>query len=385
MKKIFTLAAASAMAATALSAQAQVVVDGVLNATEMTAGNYVLLGKFTNPRGFGDFGLLSLYAASTSTKVYFFVGGTVENNGNGFQLFLDLPKAGGVPAGTALPAGPAGSYYEKITAKMELPVDLALTLRATAPKAVDYKIEAASYTNATTVVAKNVTSTTPLAGSGTALTLLPDVAFPELAGARVSYKNTTAGNILTNPGNVTPNTAAGYGGAGSYGWEIELDRAAIGGLTGTPRLNVFAIQNGGDGSYFSTDFIPQATTVPAGNAVNIGNGNVDFATVPGLQSAGINLTATGVTLGAKAAQAAAALLFSAYPNPGSAVTVNYTVPQGKQAVALSVYDATGKQVRTLREAQSGSQSYKLANLQAGIYVVKLNVGGQQTSSKVVIE
>ena len=60
MKKIFTLAAAGVLAATTLGAQAQVVLDGQLTAPEITSGNYVLIGKFTNPRGFGDYGLLSL-------------------------------------------------------------------------------------------------------------------------------------------------------------------------------------------------------------------------------------------------------------------------------------------------------------------------------------
>ena len=88
MKKIFTLATAATLAAASFSAQAQVTVDGVLTAPELTSGNYVLLGKFTNYRSFGDHGLLSMYAASTPTKLYIFVAGTVETNLNGFQLFM---------------------------------------------------------------------------------------------------------------------------------------------------------------------------------------------------------------------------------------------------------------------------------------------------------
>ena len=159
MKKLFTLAAASALAVASLQAQAQTItVDGVLNAAEISATNYVLVGKFTNSRGFGENqGLLSLYAASTATKVYFFVGGTVQNNTNAFQLFLDLPTAGGVPAGTALPASAAGTYNADLTAKLELATDLSLSLRSVTNEtgtnvATNFRIEAAKYTNATTVV-----------------------------------------------------------------------------------------------------------------------------------------------------------------------------------------------------------------------------------------
>ncbi|WP_375417666.1 T9SS type A sorting domain-containing protein [uncultured Hymenobacter sp.] len=386
MKKVFTLATASVLAAASLSAEAQVAVDGVLNANEITAGNYVLIGKYTNPRGFGDYGLLSLYAASTATKVYFFLGGTVQNNGNAFQLYMDLPAAGGVPAGTVLPGASAGTSFEKMVAKMDLPVDMALALRATAENATDFKIEAASYTNATTAASKKVTAdAAPLLGDGTALTLPVDAAFPMLAGARVAYRNSSDGKVLTNPGNTTPNTGATYGAAGSFGWEIELDRTAIGALTGTPALTVFALQNGGDGGFLSSDFIPQTSTPLTTNNGNLAEATgVDFGTIAGRQAATLNLTATGVTL-ANRGQVAKALRFGVYPNPGSAVSVDYVVPQGKQNVTLSVIDATGKQVRSVSAVQAGSQSYKLRNLSAGLYVVKLNVGGQQTSGKVVIE
>ena len=93
MKKLFTLAAAGTMVAASLGAQAQVMVDGQLTAAELTAGNYALVVKsdnfaFTgtqnqnNNRPFGNNGLLGLYVASTPTKIYIFLGGTVENSGN---------------------------------------------------------------------------------------------------------------------------------------------------------------------------------------------------------------------------------------------------------------------------------------------------------------
>lgn len=382
MKKVFTLAAAGTLAVAALSAQAQVVVDGQLTDTELTAGNYVLIGKYTNPRGFGNAGLLSLYAATSATKVTFFLGGTVEPNGNAFQLFFKTPASDGVPVGTALPFGPAGTSFEKMGATMDLPVNLAVALRSTTG---GYKLEGASYTSATAVAVTSDLNSAAILGTGE-VTTITDASIPALAGARVAY--TTNGGIDTNPGNTMDRMTAAYGAAGSLGMEIEMDRAAAG-LTGTATLQVFAVQNSGDGGYVSSDFIPQATgPLPADSGFNLENGNLqtnpNFALVPGVQAATLNLTATAVTL-TNRAQVASALKFGMYPNPGSAVSVDYMVPQGKQNVILSVIDATGKQVRSVSAVQAGSQSYKLRNLSAGLYVVKLNVGGQQTSGKVVIE
>lgn len=385
MRKLFTLAVASAMATAALSAQAQVTVDGVLNANELTAGNYVLVGKFTGARGFGDWGLLSLYAATTATKVTFFLGGTVQENGNAFQLFLKTPASAGVPTGTALPFGAAGTSFEKMGAKLDMPTNLAVALRSTTG---GFNLEGIAYTNATTAVTTAVLNPTVILGTG-AVTTITSTSIAALTGARVAYSNTTDGKVTSNPGYKTPATDAAYGGAGSYGMEFEIDRAAAG-MTGTAALQVFAVQNSGDGGYVSSDYIPQKTgALPTGGTFSTTNDNLqanpDFALVPGTQAATLNLTASGVTLSSKGAQEAAALRFGVYPNPASATAVHYTVPQGRQDVALSVYDATGRQVRSLRAAQVGSQSYPLSNLRAGMYVVKLNVGGQQTSGKVVIE
>lgn len=383
MKKIFTIAAAGVLATASLGAQAQVTVDGQLTAAEVTAGNYVLLGKYTNPRGFGDAGLISLYAASTPTKVYFFLGGTVETNGNAFQLFLDLPATTGVPAGTSLPAGAAGTSFEKMISKMDLPVDLALALRS---DGTGFKIEGATYT-AVLANSKNLTGTTPLAGDGTVLALPADAAFPMLAMAKVAYKNATGGKVSANPGNTTPNTAAAYGGVGTLGLEVELDRAALG-AAGTPALSVFALQNGGNGGFLSSDYIPQATTPPAGNG-NLGDADkVDFATVPGRQAATFTLSATGVVLANKAADAAAVAM-GIYPNPTNDVaTVAYNVGARAQNVNILLTDLLGRPVRVLSSGvQAAGVQTKLvstADIAAGTYLMRVEVGDKVATSKIVL-
>jgi len=393
MKKIFTLAAASFLAAGALNAQAQVVLDGQLTAAEITAGNYVLLGKFTNPRGFGDAGLLSLYAASTSTKMYFFVGGTVEANGNAFQLYLDLPGAAGVPVGTALPAGAATTSFQNVTAKLDLAADLALALRS---DGTGYQIEGAYYTSPTIGGSAKLTTTAgTVAGDGTPLALSAGTTtgnYARLAGARVSYRVAATPGVSGNPGNTRvagppPSFPASYGGVGSFGWEIELDRTTAG-LTGTPQVSMFVIQNGGDGGYMSSDFIPQTSAPLTTNNGNLASGAFDFSTLPDRQAATVLLSATGTVLANKAADAAAVAM-SVYPNPAQGVaTVAYNVAGRAEQVNIVLTDLLGRQVQVLESGlrSSGAQTTTVstADVAAGTYLVRVQVGDKVATSKVVL-
>lgn len=410
MKYTATLFATGALALLGFRAQAQVVVDGQLTASELTAGNYVLLGKSTaftgnqnTGRPFGNNGLLSLYVANTATKVYIFLGGTVETNGNSFQLYMDLPGVTGVPVATFLPGGPAGNSFERVNRiKLEQAADLALALRSDgAPAAGDpqpYKVEAAVYSSATAVQTTTLTSTSArVLGDGTTLTL-PAAAtgapYAGLAGARMAYRNTSTGRIAENPGNTSPITGATYGAAGSYGWEIELDRAALGAATGTPGFRIFALQNNDNGGYASGEFIPQTTAAiaapyPAPNLGGAGNGagnDVDFTAIADLQTAGFSLGASGA-LSNRAAAAAVAL--SVYPNPvqGDA-TVSYRVQNAQQAVNIELLDLMGRRVSTVFAGQQGAgvQSQKLQSGQvaAGTYLVKVQVGEQVATHKVTL-
>ena len=406
MKKIFTLAAAGALATASLCAKAQApfTVDGQLTADEVTAGKYVLLGKYTNIRGFGNAGLLSLYAASTTTKLYIFVGGTVEANGNAFQLFLDLPAVAGVPIGTALPGG-AGTSFTNMKSKLDLAADLGLALRSdgsATPANSNYLIEGIAYTSATAATAAKLTTATgPLLGDGTALTLSTTTAtgdFARLAGARIAYKVAAMAGISGNPGNTATTSTgtppvttypASYGGVGSYGWEIEIDRATAG-LTGTPSASLFVVQNGGDGGYISTDFIPQTSAPIApvtNNPGNPGTGAYDFTTVPDRQAANIILSSTGV-LGARAADADA-LALQIYPNPTTSVaTIEYSVGGRAENVSIMLTDLLGRNIQSLASGlkPAGKQSalVSTANVAAGTYLVRVQVGDKVSTRKVVL-
>lgn len=396
MKKLFTLAAASVLAAGTLSAQAQVAVDGVLNAGEIGAANsgrYVLIGKFTNPRGFGDWGLMSLYAANSGSKIYFFVGGTVENGSNSFQLFLDLPGVTGASASpVALPA-PVGSgtSFTGMVAKMDIAPDLALAIKGNGTgsggAAGTITPQAVVYTSATAAVDRDLAPDLPNGGAATAIAATATAApFNRLAGARMAYRNSTDGKILTNPGNTIPNTGATYGAAGSFGWEIELDRTALG-VTGLGAIGVFVLQNNDSGGYLSTDFIPQ-TPNPLPSTVNNGNlanaNMVDFATITGVQRATFNV----VALGTKAADEASVAM-NVYPNPaeGSA-TVAYNVAGRSEKVSIVLTDLVGRQVQvlenSLQSAGVKTTEVNTATVGAGTYLVRVQVGEKVAVRKVVL-
>ena len=407
MKKLFTLAAATSLAAASFAAQAQTV-DGVLSAGEIGTGSgqYQLLGKYTNPRGFGDAGLLSLYAASTGTKLYIFVGGTVEANGNAFQLFLDLPGVAGVPVGTALPAGSTGTSFQNVTFKLDLAADLALALRAddsatpAVPRATrSYKIEGISYVGSpTTASSQNLTTAAAqLMRSGAPVTIPATTAagpgLGKLAGMRTAYRADTTVRVTgampreaqpgvsVNPGNTTPNTGAAYGAAGTYGWEIEIDRATAGLTTGM--VNVFVVQNNGDGGYASSDFIPQTSAPLAANNGNLASGAYDFTALPDPQSAAIALR----PLGTRAADESAVAM-GVFPNPAQGrTTVSYQVTK-TEAVNVVLTDLMGRTVRTLENSNksAGIQNISLntADVAAGTYLVRVQVGDKVAVRKVVL-
>jgi len=413
MKRIFTLAAAGALAATTLGAQAQVTVNGTLAAAETngaaTTGDYVLLGQYPYAHNFGPWGLLSLYGANTPSKVQMFVGGTLQGSAtNSLQVYLDLPATTGVPMGTALPGTTqtTATSLDKFTAKLDQGAEMALALHslnpATGATTPAYQIEAAAYyvmtaASGTTpaVYAAQDTVISPITSTGTVVTIGRISAksrFAGLSGARFSYVAPT-GDITTNPGYTAPMTTAvtsypvaGYGqAAGTTGWEIELDRTSLGLPTGNPSLGVFAIQNNGGGDYASGDFLPNA--VASGANLGAGGASPDFtsAAFPGTQSATFALAT--VTLATKVA--ASTLGLSMYPNPATGTaTVAYQVADRAAHVSIVLTDLVGRTVRTLENGLKpvGPQTAAVdaSALAAGTYLMRVQVGDKVSTSKLSV-
>ncbi|WP_229728656.1 T9SS type A sorting domain-containing protein [Hymenobacter glacieicola] len=368
-------------------AQAPITVDGKLAATEVAANGYQLVGRDTGARGFGDAGVLALYAAADANNLYFFLVGTLESSAteikNSLQVFIDRPGVDGIPVGTALPlpadptSGPATSF-QKMNAKLDLAADLGVAIKGTGA-AGQVQMGAVVYTPGTTPTATAMVASgsTPLnAVTGAAFTVPASTTgtFAPFAGAQVAYL--TSANLSSNPGFAT------NGNAPANGLEIVVSRSAMGIPATGGQVRIFALQNNQDGGFISSDYIPQG---PA-DAANPGSG-ADFTAIAGTQAATLTVTASGLSIVTSNRNAAAAALkFGVYPNPApAAATIDYVVA-GQQNVSLDVFNSLGQRVRTVASGtQSGKQSYPLTNLTAGAYFVKLRVGDQMTSQKVVVE
>jgi hypothetical protein len=401
MKHLSTLFATGALALLGLGAQAQapITVNGQLTASEVATSGYQLVGRFTGTRGFGDAGLLALYAAADANNLYFFLAGTLENNSGGvsnsLQLFIDRPGVAGVPVGTTLPlaTGAGSTSFANTAIKLDLAPDLAIGIKGTGA-ANQVQVDGVAYTSATAGTAATLTGTTPLATNGTAGTIPAANASGALggfAGAQVAY--TSSSLLSTNPG------FASNGNAPSNGLEIMVSRSAMGLPAAGGTVQIFALMNNGGGGYLSSDFIPQATApiptnlgypLPNLGGPQSGTPNaVDFANIPGTQAASLNVTASGLTVLSSRSRNAVAVGLSVYPNPSRGeATVSYRVPAGSPAVRVELTDLLGRRVSTVFEgAQSaGQQTQKVSSsgVTAGTYLLKVQVGEQVATQKVTV-
>lgn len=403
MNKSLTLALATFLAGGTLSAQAQITLDGIINANEIGTGadgKYTSLGAFTTshtptpggPTGFGNAGLLRMYGANSSTKLYISLAGTIEVGGNNFQLYMDLPNRTGVPVGTGLPTIAGGStVFGTFSAgsiggtKLDLEADVAIATTG------NNDVHAAVYT-ATTGVAKPLGDglSSPVSSNGVASTI-PAASttgvYSLFAGTRVAYKGSAMG-LSDNPGN------ANGGGAGSYALEYEFNRTSLGLPSGASIVKVFAAYVSGD-AYWSSDIIPETTggtkvvgtnTVTTGGLNNIGFSPdfTDNTLFPGTQAASVNVVVTSTR---QADEAVVAM--SVFPNPAQGEsTIAYRVQGSPQAVAVRVTDLLGREVRTLLDATQNAGFHELKvsrnNLSAGIYLVKVQVGDKVATRRLEV-
>lgn len=371
MKKHFTLAALTALALSSLSAQAQFTVDGTLSPAEIGtgAGKYQLLGTYTNTHSVTDRGLKAIYMGTTATTVNFMVVASPEQTGySALVLYLDMPNKTGIAAGSQLPGGDDTSSQLRHRPTLDMPVDYAFRLTASPLGGTDLNSyhSKLDYTVAPNPAGRNkdlyLGSTNK---TGTAFTVT-DVA-SGVVGAQISFRGSAMGSVAANT---------------TTGWEFEYPLAVLGGAAANSIMRVMAayVLDNGD---FTTDVLPQI----AGRTTALG-ADPNFAAIAGNQSYAYQVGSGPLASRAATAQALAA---TTYPNPlTSASQLGYTVANGPQPVSVDVYNALGQRVLSLLNADqaAGPRTVALAPLQklaAGSYLVKLQVGAQLTSRRVVVE
>ena len=395
MKKLSTLALATTLAGAALSAQAQITLDGVISAAELTTGNYVSLGKFTTSHvpvaggqtGFGNAGLLQMYGANAGGKLYVALAGYIDTGKNpaglynNFQLYMDLPNKSGVPVGTGLPTiagsgtvfGTFGDHSIGGT-KLDLEADAAIATDGQGD------VQAAIYT-ATTGQAKSLGGGAVITTDGTPNDVFDTTGdYAIFAGTRVAYKTSPTG-LDSNPGD------ANGGGDGSYALEYEFDGKALGLPSGASIVRVFSAYVSGD-AYWSSDFIPESVGngTDSGGLYNLAY-NPDFTDAtrfPGTQAAAINL----VVLSSRRADDAVVAM-SVFPNPAQGqATITYQVQDASQPVAVRVTDLLGRDVRTLLDARQTPGFHDLtvptSELALGTYLIKVQVGDKVATRRLAV-
>ena len=368
MKKIFTLGALGLLAS--FGAQAQITVDGRIMASEVGAGagQYRSIGMYTadhvtgTGHGYGPWGLKEAYMAEDANYIYIGVNGTVEPNtdGNSLFVFFNASNQPMLPACDTIPRAPSPTLdptgFSAFNHALELPVSAALAFRA--PGGVG-QLELADYRGPVAIS----TVLGPLTTDGTA--------------ADFATGNAIRSAYLAPSGNITTNT--------NEGWEIRVVKAAYSLTTGMD-IQLFVLMGNQNGGYLSSDFIPMSTDVTA-LGVNLDQ-NADFCLdVAGTQYVTYRL-GTGLVSGLKKVDAAS-LNFSVAPNPvaGADASVSFSLDKA-QTGTVTVSDMLGRQVATLANGTlpAGNQRFtlKAANLTAGQYIVKLQLGDKVATRKVAV-
>lgn len=367
MKKLFTLAVAGSLAAFSLTAQAQITLDGKVDAAEIataaTTGKYQLVSTYSGTHSVSDHGLSKLYVGYSATKLYIAVVGSYEQATTYPALigYLNLPGVTGVASGTKLAGGNAGDSPLKQKPTMDFEVDYGIRLTVAPAGNTNAYISYVDYTTGNPAAGapdayqgnpnKSGTITTASATTG------------PFNGWRVAYLNSAS--LAAN----TANSAA----------EFEFDMAAMG-ITATSRLDMFfAYVN--DGGIFTSDTFP-----PIAGQTTALNADQDFTAIPGRQSLAYQL-GTGV-LATKTADAAA-LGLNVFPNPVLATsTVAYQVTGQAANVHIALTDLLGRTVRTVENGVKsvGTQTATLntADVAAGTYLVRVQVGDQVATSKIAV-
>ena len=366
MKKLFTLAAAGTLAAASFSAQAQITLDGKVDASEIattyTSGKYQLVSSYTGTHSVADKGLKTLYVGASSTKLYIAVVGSFEQSASypAVIAYINVPGKTGVAAGTKLIGGAAGDSPLKIRPTLDFEVDYGFRVTFDKDITSNGYYSFADYTTGNTTAAPD-TYQGAVAKTGAALTASATTG--AFQASRVAYMPSTS--LAAN----TANSAV----------EFEFDLANMGLSATSPRIDMFIAYVNQDGIFTSDTFPPIAGQTTALNP------DQDFTAIAGRQVLSYQV-GTGV-LATKVANSALAL--GVYPNPvRGASTVTYEVADRASNVNIVLTDLLGRTVRTvengLKPVGTQTASVDAGALASGTYLMRVQVGDKVSTSKVSV-
>jgi hypothetical protein len=253
---------------------AQPTIDGNCNDAE-----YANVGSYTQGHGFGDFGLIAMHTAGDGTNFYGCLAGTAESNFNKMVVWIDVVQlTTGIPSGTQLPAVGSGLGLSNATPTLDLP---------TTEYAIHFTHGNSPIEGYASIITYNGGAGTateqflggPLASDGTALSV---------GGGAIAFQVPDLSLTQTANQNLSDNS-------GTQGYEFSIPLANIG-ATSSSEVQLFAAYVNSDGSFFSSDVIPE---VPGNGSDNFG-GSPDFTALAGTQATG--LVALPVELAAFTAQ-----------------------------------------------------------------------------------
>ena len=229
--------------------QGQPTIDGTINTS-----NYQQLAEWTQANtGFGDHGILELWAERDGDNLYVFVVGEVESNSNELYLFIDVDSQNGIASGTQLPAGgDSFSPFSSFQPTNDFETDYGLRLTSGDPDAFVSIVDYVSWQSGTA----DDTFLGTIANDGTPST----VSGGTYDGTTFAYDDT---------GDLTNHT-------GVEGWELSIPLSAIGATPGD-QFSLFALHGGDD--FISANTLPE---IAGQSGTSLGS-NPDFTGIMGDQ------------------------------------------------------------------------------------------------------
>lgn len=315
-----------------LGVLAQPTVDGNLSVADQLFYNQLASWTQANT-GFGDHGMLELWAYADATDLYIMIVGEAESNFNEFYAYIGATTPSGVSAGTQLPAGSdGGSPFANARPTLDFEGDYAL--RLTSGNASNAFVSIVNYTSG----GNTDTFLGTIANDGTPSTVSGGL----YDGTDLAYNDT---------GSLTAHS-------GTEGWEMSIPLSSIGANVGDS-FELFALY--GNDDFISANSLPE---IAGQSGTNLAS-NPDFSGIAGDQHTTANtLPIELASFTARADHAAAVLTWttaSETNNSGFAIQQR----QGGRFETLGFVAGAG----TTTEAQA--YAFRVEDLAPGTYAFRL--------------